>query len=673
MKNLMPLSKNHRILLNSRIENMPDRPGVYFFKNQGGTIIYVGKSKFLKRRVKSYFRSRQFGGTRDEILYGQKLQDLITDIADIEIIETESEKEALLLENDMIKKYQPVYNVMLKDDKNFPWVVISYGENYPRIRIIRAPRNQPNYDEKNKLIGPYIDVKPMKDTLKLLRKYFPYCSCSGPCKEKDRPCVNYQLGLCPAPCTQKISKEAYLENIYNLDKILSGDLDEIMGKLRDKMRDSSTELNFEEAAKNRDAIRALQGMIERQTIINYDYNANLDVVGFFNTGKKMGILVLHIRNGRLSGKTPSLIEMENKMDKDDEILITFLEQFYLNENRPLPDEIILPENGITHSQIEEHLVSLVGLIHDKHGKKILFRTSLEDSYMKGLMRIAQKNAKLMVVLEDEYDKLSFESDVLSDLGMDEDSILKMNPFDRKALVGLKGIAEIMELQELPKIIEGFDVSTWKQGEAVAAMVQFVNGRPFKKNYRSYIIKNQSQLGDSNMIFEVVSRRYKRQKDEKEVLPDLILVDGGRAQVNAAFEALNDLDLSQIPVVGLKKKSIHTQIEEIVFPNERNSLRLKDFTPGYNLLQDISQEYHRRAITHHQKRVQKKIMTPKLDKIPGIGKKLRIILLDHFKTTDAVLGSTLKELQDLLGEKRGQNIYTSIHKTFKTKKIIKLRD
>jgi excinuclease ABC subunit C len=673
-------SKPNSILLNSKFENMPDKPGVYFFKNKDGAIIYVGKSKFLKRRIRSYFRIREskgkqdFGGTREEILYGQKLRELVGNIADIEIIVTESEKEALLLENDMIKKYQPIYNVMLRDDKNFPWIVITYSEKYPRIRVIRAPRNQPDFDEKNKLIGPYIDVGPMKKTLKLLRKHFPYCTCSNACKEQNRPCVNYQLGLCPSPCTNKISEKAYLENITNLDKILSGDIEEIIVAFKEKMKVSAKNMQYEEAAKNRDAIRAMEGMIERQTIINYDHKANLDVIGFFKTSKKSGILVLHIRNGRLSGKTPTIIETEKKMDEDNEIVITFLEQFYLSENRPVPDEIILPLLVIEEeSEISSQLDSLSSVLKDKHKKAVQFKYIADDPYTQGLMKIAQNNAKIMVVLESEYEKLSLESDTLADMGMSKDAILHLDPRERKARAGLKEIKDLFELQDLPKIIEGFDISTWKMGEAVAAMVQFVDGKPFKKNYRNFIIKNQTILGDSNMIHEVILRRYKRQISEEEPLPDLILVDGGKAQVNAAFTALKNLQISHIPLIGLKKKSIHTQIEEAVFADNRGPIRLKDFTPGYNLLQQVSQEYHRRAIQHHRKRIEKKMMTPKLDKIPGIGEKTRVKLLDHFKTTEAVLGANVKELEDLLGEKRGQNIYTNIHKTYKTKKIIKLRD
>ncbi|MBN2154505.1 MAG: excinuclease ABC subunit UvrC [Candidatus Lokiarchaeota archaeon] len=664
--------KNSSILLSSKLENLPDKPGVYFFKNEEGSIIYVGKSKFLKRRVASYFRIHKFGGTKDEILYGQKLHDLVSEVVDIEIIVTESEKEALLLENNMIKKFQPIYNVMLRDDKNFPWIVITYSEQFPRIRVIRAPRNQPDFDEKNKLIGPYIDVKPMKDTLKLLRKHFPYCSCSGPCKEKDRPCINYQLGLCPAPCANKITAKVYLENIKSLDKILSGDIEEIIIDLHSKMKISSENMQFEEAAKNRDAIRALEGMIERQTIINYDNKMSLDVIGFFKTTKKIGILVLHIRNGRLTAKTPTIIETEKKIDKDKEIINSFIEQFYLNENRPLPDEIVLPLNDTDKINSLEELDSLTSVLKDRYGKSLHFRTNWGDDYIQGLMRIAQKNAKIMVLLEDEYEKLSLESEALLDLGMKEDAILKMNPSKRKTLVGLKEIKELFGLEDLPKIIEGFDISTWMMGEAVGALVQFVNGKPLKKNYRSFTIRNQTILGDSNMMFELVSRRYTRLLEEGQPLPDLILIDGGKAQVNAAFLALEKLNISTIPVLGLKKKSIHTQIEEAVFPDERNPIRLKDFTPGYNILQQISQEYHRRAIIHHRKRMEKKIMTPKLDAIPGVGLKIRNLLLEHFKTTDKVIDASLEEMQDLLGKKRGKNIYINIRKLYKSKKVIKLR-
>jgi excinuclease ABC subunit C len=671
----MDPSNNDEILLISKFENAPDKPGVYFFKDSEGVIIYVGKSKFLKRRLNSYFKLREtgeFSGTRDQIAYFKKLKELVSNISDVEFIVTQSEKEALLLENDMIKKYQPIYNAMMKDDKNFPWIVITYSEKFPRIRVIRAPRNQPDYDIENKLIGPYIDVGPMKKTLKILRKFFPYCSCPSACKDQKRACINYQMGLCPAPCANKITEEAYMENIKKLDTILSGDIDSIMRELLTNMELAKENLEYEKAAKNRDAIRALQGMIERQTIINYDNKANIDVLGYFKTAKKIGLLVLHIRDGRLSGKTPTIIETEYKMDEDSEIIYSFLEQFYLSENRTIPDKVILPLNGNDESIVKEYLESLTLVLQDKYNKEIIFQTNIQDQYIHGLLRIAQNNAKMMIVLDSEYERLTLESDTLKEMGMSEDAILHLNPRQRKALAGLKEIRDIFNLKELPKLIEGFDISTWKMGEAVGSMVQFVDGKPLKKNYRNFIIKNQTALGDSNMIHEVVYRRYYRQVNEKEPLPDLILVDGGKAQVNAAYEALEKLHIPTIPLVGLKKKSIHTQIEEAVFPDNREPIRLKDFSPGYNVLNQISQEYHRRAIQHHRKRIEKKMMIPKIDKIPGVGPKIRIILLDHFKTTEKVISASLQELQDLLGEKRGHNIYDSIRKTFKPKKIIKLR-
>ncbi|MHA1728642.1 MAG: excinuclease ABC subunit UvrC, partial [Promethearchaeota archaeon] len=322
--------------------NLPNKPGVYMFKDKGGKIIYVGKSKMLNKRVSFYFNLKNFENTRDEILYGEKIKKLSLEIRDLDYIVTENEKEALILENDLIKRHQPKYNVMYKDDKSFPWIMITYSEKFPRILIVRQPHRfyKAGSDTKNRFFGPYVDVRSMKDTLKLLRKHFPYCSCKKPCTKKNRACINYQIKLCPAPCIEKISAKDYLENIKNIERVLSGDVEGIILELKKKMQCASQDLNFELAAKYRDKIGALSCMKEKQSIINYENGEkiNRDIIGYYKTLKKIGVMIMHVREGRLVGKTPYIIDSGGKIGKDEEILVSYLEQYYLDTNRSVPEE-----------------------------------------------------------------------------------------------------------------------------------------------------------------------------------------------------------------------------------------------------------------------------------------------------------------------------------------------
>lgn len=662
-------------------ENLPDKPGIYMYKGKSGTIIYIGKAKSIAKRVPQYFQSKWFGNTHDEILYGEKLRKLVANIADIDFIVTDSEKEALILENDMIKKYQPKFNVLLKDDKSFPWLMITYSEKFPRILIIRQPEKIQNFDNKdihstkNKFFGPYIDVRPMKNTLKFLRHYFPYCTCKRPCEGKKRPCINYQIKLCPAPCAGKISEEDYLENIESIDRILNGDVAGIIIDMQKKMEETSKEMHYELAAKYRDTIKALGRMTEKQAIVNYDEpeKINRDIIGYYKTLKKIGILLMHVRNGRLTGKTPYIIESDEKMDTDEEILISFLEQYFMGVNRSIPDEIIIPDEFMKKSGTSEEKSKLnilksrteplILLLEERNKKKLKIRFAGKTGYTRSLLRIANKNVQLMIRLEHEYEKMMTEADALSDLGMNKEEISSMKKQDRESLAALKEAKDILGFDDLPRIIEGFDISNWSQGDATGSLVCFIDGKPVKSNYRSYIIRDPDSKGDYGMMQEVVERRYKRILKENGILPDLIVMDGGKAQVNAAKEILKNLGLEKLPIIGLKKKDIHTKIDEVVFGNEKEPIKITVFTPGFRLLQSISDEYHRRAIQHHKKRMAKRLMSSELDEINGIGEKIKQKLFDQFGNIEKIKNATIEDIQALFGEKRGAKLYSNIQEAF----------
>lgn len=671
-------SKDIKVLI--KYKNLPDKPGIYIYKNKKGKIIYIGKAKSLVKRVSQYFQKRSYSASHDEILYGDKIRKLVSKIAEIDFIVTENEKEALILENDMIKKHQPRYNVLLKDDKSFPWIMITYSEKFPRILVVRQPQKLEHFDgldvheTENKFFGPYIDVGGMKDTLKVLRKHFPYCTCKRPCKTRDRPCLYYQLGLCPGPCSGKITTEGYMRNIRSIDRIISGDIDGMIEDLNQKMELASQEFEYEQAAGYRDTIYALQNMTRKQSIVNYDdgEKINRDIIGYYKTLKKIGLLIMMVRNGRLVGKIPFIIDTDTKLGTDDEILLSILEQHYLTNQYSLPDEIILPMEffssraGIKVERREffkDAFKNLERVLTELFDKAIKVRPKGTGPYTRSLLRIANKNVQVMIKLENEYDKMMTEAEALADLGMTKEKVASMKKRDRESLVGLVEIKDILKLKELPRLIEGFDVSNWQQGDATAALVSFIDGKPSKKNYRSFIIRNKQAEGDFAMMQEAVYRRYKRLKREKGILPDLVVVDGGKVQIKAAKEVMDELGLA-IPIVGLVKKSTHTEIEKIVFqkpPGSSNleEKKLPEYTPGYNVLQFISEEFHRRAIQHHRKRMSKRMFQSPLDRINGIGEKTRKKLLGKFGSLEGVKGATMEEMQEILGEKRGKKIYERI--------------
>ncbi|MHA1727994.1 MAG: helix-hairpin-helix domain-containing protein, partial [Promethearchaeota archaeon] len=331
------------------------------------------------------------------------------------------------------------------------------------------------------------------------------------------------------------------------------------------------------------------------------------------------------------------------------------------------EEIILPDEIVGDNLFNSE--PLASVLKEKLGRKISVKSAGSGKYTHSLLRIANKNVRIMIRLEDDYEKMMTEADALSEFGMDTKKIVHMNKKDRNLLVGLKEIKDLMELKDLPRIVEGFDISNWQQSDATGSMVCFIDGKLSKKNYRSYIIKNTDFQGDFAMMQEVVERRYARLLHEEKILPDLIVIDGGKIQVNAAFEVLKKLNLEKMAVLGLIKKETHKEIDKAVFrdpsnPSNFKEVKFKANTAGYRILQNISSEYHRRAIQHHRKLMTKRLMRSPLENIPGIGEKTKIKLFDQFKTLKKIKNADLKKFKTLLGEKQGKKIYNSIRKYFK---------
>ncbi|MHA1283792.1 MAG: excinuclease ABC subunit UvrC [Promethearchaeota archaeon] len=598
-------------------KSLPHEPGVYLFKDSKGKVIYVGKAKDLKKRVSSYFLKT----TYNDPFYEEKIKELVKEIHSIEYIVTENEKEALILENIQIKEHDPIFNVQMRDSKSYPWIAIFYSEKYPRINIIRNPHF---YGENNLYLGPYTDKKEIQRILRDLRKIFPYCSCKKPIKKKKRPCLYYQLKLCLGPCAYEITVEEYMKNIRSIELFLKGETETLKDEIRSKMLKASENKEFEIAAYWRDKLMAIERSTTRQYILG-NKDKNKDVVGFYsdNKGKYFAIIIIHIRDGRILNKSPFVLNLKNKVIERENVLKSILEQYYYqNTGTSLPDEIIVPNSA-------ENFKLLESALQDEK-ENIIIREPSND-YEKGLIRISNKNAKVMVKQRIEMDDIK-------------------NKEEQQIIQTLIEAKDLLELPDIPRIIEGFDISNIEGQDATASMVYFLNGKPYSKNYRHYKIKSKFTPDDVAMMREVIHRRYSRLLNENKDLPDLILVDGGRGQLNAAVSVLEELGIKEIPVIGLAKR-----LEEIYIPGKKETIILSKNSRLLKLLQNIRDEAHRFALRLHKKQRKKKISVSVLEKIKGIGPVTKIKLLRYFGSVENIKNANLEELSEVVGKKLAEQI------------------
>jgi len=595
-------------------KSLPNEPGVYFFKDKEDKIIYVGKAINLKKRVTSYFSKTKF----NDPYYEEKIKYLVKEINSIEYIVTQNEKEAYILENMQIKKNLPRFNVRMRDSKTYPWVCIFYSEEFPRIQIIRGPEK---YSKKNTFLGPYTDKKEIMRILRDLRKIFPYCSCRKKVKIKKSPCLYYQLKLCPGPCIEAIDKKSYMENIKQIELFLKGETDMLKTELTEKMRNAAEKQNFEMAAFWRDKLEAIDHSTSSQDVLLH-HDANKDIVGYYSDEqlKYIAMVIIHIRDGRISNKSPFTIDLREKIIQKNEIFPSLLEQFYQEMKSSLPEIIIIPElfNGVE---------VFSAILKDKKSD-IQIRVPSKEEY--GLMRIANKNAKVMVEQEIQMEDIKLK---------EEDSIQQ----------ALETAKEVLNLPRKPRIIEGFDISNIEGVDATGSMVYFLEGKPYNKYYRHFKIKTKSTPDDVAMMKEVIYRRYTSILENNWQLPDLILVDGGKGQLNAGVSVLKDLGL-EIPIIGLAKK-----FEEIFVPNEKSPIILPKNSPLLKIFQRVRDEAHRFAVRLHTKQRTKRITGSLLDNIKGVGPAARNKLLARFNSLDGVKKASLEELTQVVGEKVAKNI------------------
>ena len=602
-------------------KSLPNEPGVYFFTDKNNSIIYIGKASNIRKRVNQYFSKSTF----NDPYYEEKIKDLVQKIKSIEYIVTENEKEAYILENIQIKKHQPRYNVIMRDSKSYPWVAIFYSEEFPRIRIIRGPEK---YSEKNLFLGPYTDKKEITRILRDLRKIFPYCSCKKKVRKRGSPCLYYQLKLCPGPCIGAIDKELYIENIRNIELFLKGENTELKNHIEKEMNKASEELNFEIAAFWRDKLQAINSSTTDQSVL-LNTQDNKDIIGYYNDENHnyFAMVVIYIRDGKIVNKSSFSFNLKEKIFEKEDIFPLIMEQFYQDLKENLPETIVIPER---YKNIDLFLAVLRDF-----KKNIQIRTPFEKEY--GLIRIVKKNAKVIVEQEIQMERIKNKEENLIKTILDE-------------------VKSLLNLTKPPKIIEGFDISNIEGSDATGSMVYFLDGKSYKKFYRHYKIKSKSTPDDVAMMKEVIRRRYNMLLKKNLELPDLILVDGGKGQLNAGVSVLKSLGLEGIPIIGLAKK-----LEEIYVLNKKDPIVLPDNSPILKLFQQIRDEAHRFAVRLHKKQRKKRITGSILDDIKGVGPATRNKLLKHFRSVNNIKTAKFEELSPIVGKKLAEIILKELNR------------
>lgn len=585
-------------------------------KDDLGKVIYVGKAKSLKKRLSSYFQDLTSRGN----INVEKIKALVASIRDIETISVNTEREALLLENELIKLHQPLYNSRLKDDKSFPFIMITCEEPFPRVQVIRGVEL---YSPKNMFFGPYTDKWSIVQILKVLRKIFPYCTCSHEIsKKKCKPCLYYHLGQCPAPCAFQGDEEfrkQYLASIKNIILFLRGNYSELLGRLQKEMNDLSKNMDFERAAAVRDKITALEKMFRPQSVISPEY-ADMDIITLARNDEELIILVMEVRDRRLIGKIPFVYDITSNLNSEEEVLGDFLVGYYN------PDKILFPTEVLLNKPAEDIDLVRDVLVKNSGGKIQSVTEAGEDPNYQNLVDIGRKNAFYLLHKR----KLNRE----------------LATFDHQD--ALQELADELGLDHVPSVVEGYDISNIQGKFATGSKVSFKDGKPHKSDYRRFRITSKSTPDDFRMMAELVSRRFARVVEGRDKPPDLIIIDGGMGQLNAALEQFAHLGLEDTPAIGLAKKE-----EEIYLPGESEPLVLPSDSKALLFLRKVRDESHRFAVKYHHDLKSRELdeVEDALRKIDGIGKQRAIALRTHFKTLDAIKAATVEELSVILKSKK----------------------
>ena len=621
--------------LQARLKEIPLEAGVYFMRDRHDGVIYIGKSKALRNRVRSYFRSSQDLSPRIAMM--------VQLVHEIEFIVTDSEAEALALEANLIKQYQPYYNVLLKDDKKYPYVCITWSEDYPRIFITRKRRMG---GTKDKYYGPYVDVFNLKRTLGIIKRAFPLRQRPIP-MFKDRPCLNYDMGLCPAVCQQLISPEDYRKTMLKVAMIFQGRSSELVETFTEKMEAAAEALEFERAADLRDRIQVLQNLNSNQKVSLPDDTVSRDAIAMAQDEQHTCIQLFQIRAGRLVGRLAFVADSQS--DTPEAILQRTLEAHYQNcDPVEIPNEV--------HTQLELPEVEILqAWLSDRKGRKVAIATP-QRQLKAELIEMVERNAQY------ELARIQKQSD--------------------RNLQGLEDLAEILNLDSLPHRIEGYDISHIQGSDAVASQVVFIDGIPAKQHYRHYKIRNPDiQTGHSDdfaSLAEVIARRFRKYSALESLtpspspiegaggksdgdFPDVVMIDGGKGQLSSVMKIIDKLGLrDRLTVISLAKKR-----EEIFLPEQSEPLVSGDpERAGVQVLRRLRDEAHRFAITFHRKKRSQRMQRSHLDQITGLGHHRQKILLEKFHSVDYIRQATVEQIAetDGIGKKLAQHIYNHFHST-----------
>lgn len=615
--------------IRNKLALLPDLPGCYLMKNREGTIIYVGKAKILKNRVRSYFTGSHDGKTAR----------LVMDIRDFEYIVTGSNMEALILECNLIKKYYPRYNVLLKDDKTFPYIKIT-NEAHPRLEVTRKILK-----DKAKYFGPYPNAYAAQQTKKLLDRMYPLRKCNVMPKEV---CLYYHMGQCLAPCVQEVPQSSYDEITSEIQKFLSGGHDEIKKELERKMQEAAEELYFERAKELRDQIISIDALMEKQKITMKD-SMDRDVFGFSVDKGWMCVQILYVRQGKMIERHASVFPFYGDAYSD---FLSYVTQYY-SENPALPKEIILPEMREDEASISDELhVAATTEESTEEPEALLDPTSGAVALQEWLgikVLVPKRGLKRQMV------KMAVDNARVS---LDEKFRL-IERDEERTLKASENLGHSIGLNSLSRI-EAFDNSNIQGTNPVSAMVVFVDGKPSKKDYRKYKVRSVEGPDDYGTMREVIRRRYERVLKDGLVRPDLIVVDGGKGQISAAIDILeNELGLD-IPVCGLVKDAKH-KTAQLMIGDPPEPVALPRDSQEFYLLQRIQDEVHRFAISFHREQRAKSMVVSQLDAIPGIGEKRRKALLKHFGSLKKIKEASIEDFRPLsIGDKLAKQILDALH-------------
>ncbi|HET7290922.1 MAG TPA: excinuclease ABC subunit UvrC [Vicinamibacteria bacterium] len=587
--------------LQEKLEALPTRPGVYLFKDAAGKVVYVGKARVLRDRVRSYFQA----GRPMEYLKGRMMEA----VADLDLVVTDTEMEALALENNLIKRHQPVYNVRLRDDKNHPYLRLTLKDEYPRLYVVRRPA-----EDGHAYGGPYIPASLGRKTASVVHRVFGVRSCKEELNgRRPRPCLQYQIKRCLAPCVAEICALGdYRRACEDARLFLEGRTEAVLERLEADMARAAAEERFEEAASLRDKARALERLETPQKITTTDIEER-DLFGAHAEGERAALQVFSVREGKVVAREAYLLE---RVAEPERLLSTALQQFYAE--RPVPREVLVPEEIADRDLIESWLTS-------RRGARVVLRVPRRGEKVR-LLELVVRNARLAFELE------------------------WMHPRRRSQEV-LRGLRDLLDLDEEPRRIECFDISNIQGSDVVASMVCFVDGLPRKSEYRKFRVKGLSGAPDDfASMREVVGRRYRRLLEEGKELPELVLIDGGKGQLGAAVEALEELGVGAQPVASLAKR------EELIFVRGRGEpIALPRTSPVLQLVQRVRDEAHRFAIGFHRQARTRRTLRSELDDIPGVGPTKRRKLLTRFGSVRGVRGASLEELAAAVGRAVAERI------------------